>query len=58
MPSVYRGTHLANRKVTARRGRTITLGGASPLPVHVDGESVEASPVAMTVVRSALRIRR
>jgi diacylglycerol kinase (ATP) len=58
MPSVYRGTHLTHRKVTSRRGRTITIGGASPMPVHVDGESVDASPVVMTVCRGALRIRR
>jgi len=58
MPTVYRGAHLTHPKVTARRGRTITIGGSSRLPVHVDGESVEASPVTMTVCRSALRIRR
>jgi diacylglycerol kinase (ATP) len=58
MPTVYRGTHLTNRKVTARRGRTITVGGPSRLPVHVDGESADASPVVMTVCRDALRIRR
>lgn len=58
MPSVYRGMHLTHRKVTARRGRTITLGGADRMPVHVDGESVDASPVVMTVCRGALRIRR
>jgi diacylglycerol kinase family enzyme len=44
--------------VTSRRGRTITLGGPDPLPVHVDGERVDASPVVITVGQGALRIRR
>jgi YegS/Rv2252/BmrU family lipid kinase len=58
LPSVYRGTHLSHRKVTTRRGRTISIGGPGRLLVHVDGESVEASPVVMTVCQGALRIRR
>ncbi len=58
LPTVYRGTHLANPKVTARRARTVDIATVEPLPVHLDGECIAASPVRFSVCPRALRLRR
>jgi YegS/Rv2252/BmrU family lipid kinase len=56
-PSVYRGKHLANPKVTAARGRTVSIEAQTPLPVHVDGEVPGETPVRISVHPAALRLR-
>ncbi|MFQ5896680.1 MAG: diacylglycerol/lipid kinase family protein [Candidatus Methylomirabilia bacterium] len=58
LPTVYRGTHLANPNVTALRGRTVLITSATPLPVHADGEAVAETPVRISVCPQALRLRR
>jgi diacylglycerol kinase (ATP) len=58
LPAVYRGTHLANPKVTVRPARTVAIATAESLPVHLDGECVAASPVRFDVCPRALRLRR
>jgi diacylglycerol kinase (ATP) len=58
LPTVYRGGHLRNPKVLARPARRVTIAGARPLPMHVDGEAAPAAPVTLTLVPGALRLRR
>lgn len=58
LPTVYRGKHLTNRKVTARPARTVAITAAEPLPVHLDGERTAASPVRFSICPRALRLRR
>ncbi|MFQ5828151.1 MAG: diacylglycerol/lipid kinase family protein [Candidatus Methylomirabilia bacterium] len=58
LPTVYRGAHLANPKVSTWRGRTILIATVTPVPVHVDGEAVAETPVRMSVCPQALRLRR
>lgn len=57
-PSVYRGGHLANPKMTLRRIRHATIAGPSPIPTHVDGEPTLDTPVTFRVAAKALRLRR
>ena len=58
LPTVYRGRHLANPKVSTRRVLRVSIGGASPLPTHVDGEAAADTPVTFRVCPRALRLRR
>ena len=57
LPTVYRGRHLANPKVSAARGRTIAVEAPAPLPLHVDGEPCGETPVRVSILPSALRLR-
>jgi YegS/Rv2252/BmrU family lipid kinase len=57
LPTIYRGRHLANPRVTARRATTVVLEAAAPLPTQVDGEVGGATPVTLTVAPRALRLR-
>ena len=57
LPSVYRGGHLRNRKVLACTGRRVTIRAERPLPMHVDGEPAPGTPVTLTIVPAALRLR-
>ena len=56
LPSVYRGKHLANAGVTARRARRIVIG--AKLATHLDGEPAPDGPVTFSVCPGALRLRR
>lgn len=56
-PTVYRGRHLANPKISTARGRTVTIEAAAPLPVHVDGEPCGQTPVRVSILPAALRLR-
>ena len=56
LPSVYRGTHLANRAVAVHRARRVTIG--APLATQLDGEPAPDSPVTFSVCPGALRLRR
>jgi diacylglycerol kinase (ATP) len=57
LPTVYRGGHLANPKITLRRVRRVSVVGAAPLPTHVDGEPTQDTPVTYRVSHRALRLR-
>lgn len=57
LPTVYRGRHLANPKITTARGATIDIEAQTPLPLHVDGEPCGKTPVRVSVLPSALRLR-
>jgi len=58
LPAVYRGAHLANAKVTTRRGREIAIETDPPVPVHLDGEAVATTPIRIGIRPAALRVRR
>src|SRR3989304_5079927 len=47
LPTVYRGRHLANPKVSTARGRTVSIDAPAPLPLHVDGEPCGETPVRL-----------
>ncbi len=57
LPTVYPGWHLANPKVTAARGRVVSIEAPVPLPVHVDGEQCGETPVQVSILPAALRLR-
>ncbi|MFZ1061151.1 MAG: diacylglycerol kinase family protein [Candidatus Rokuibacteriota bacterium] len=57
LPTVYRGRHLANPKVSTARGRTIAIDAPAPLPLHVDGEPCGETPVRVSILPAALRLR-
>ena len=56
LPTVYRGGHLANPKVTTRRARAIVVRAHAAL--HVDGEAAGNAPVTISIRPGALRLRR
>jgi len=58
LPTVYRGGHLANPKVSTRRIVRMSIDAASPLPTHVDGETTADTPVVFRVCPRALCLRR
>jgi len=58
LPTVYRGAHLRHPEVIARAARRVTIRAATPLPMHVDGEAVAATPVTLSIAPGALRLRR
>ena len=57
LPMVYGGRHLANPKVSTARGRTVSIDAPAPLPVHVDGEPCGETPVRVSILPAALRLR-
>lgn len=58
LPSVYRGTHVANAKVTTRRLHEVRIDATPAAPVQVDGEAGPSTPVEVTIRPKALRLRR
>jgi len=58
LPTVYRGEHLAHRRIFTRRAREVVLRAAAPLPTHLDGEATPPTPVTLRVAPGALRLRR
>ena len=58
LPSVYRGEHLAHRKIFTRHAREVVIRAAEPLPTHVDGEPTRSTPVTLRVLPGALRLLR
>jgi len=56
-PKIYKGTHVHHPKVEVLRSRTVSIDGAEPLPIELDGEVVGTTPSSWEVVPHALRIR-
>jgi len=56
-PKIYRGTHVAHRKVEVLRARRVAVEAAVPLPVVLDGEQPGVTPALFEVVPGALRLR-
>jgi diacylglycerol kinase (ATP) len=57
LPTVYRGTHVRNPKITLARAQALTITGAAPLATHVDGEPGPDAPVTFSIRPKALRLR-
>jgi len=58
LPTVYRGAHLANPRITIRPIRRARVAGTTPLRTHLDGEPAADTPVTFRVCPRALRLRR
>jgi diacylglycerol kinase (ATP) len=58
LPTVYRGAHLANPRISLRRVRQVRVAGATAVPTHLDGEPAADTPVGFRVCPQALRLRR
>jgi len=59
-PKVFKGTHLANPKVSTFRGARAeleSLDTSVPMDVYADGERVGPLPATMEAVRDALNVR-
>jgi diacylglycerol kinase (ATP) len=56
-PKIYRGTHVAHRKVEVLRARQIAVEAAVPLPLVLDGEQPGTTPARFEIVPGALRLR-
>jgi YegS/Rv2252/BmrU family lipid kinase len=57
LPKVYRGRHLPHRKLELLRGRVVSVDGATPLPVQLDGEQPGTTPARFALLPAALRVR-
>jgi diacylglycerol kinase (ATP) len=57
LPKTYRGSHLPHPKAELLRGANVTVEGAQPLPIQLDGEQPGTTPARFEVVPRALRIR-
>jgi YegS/Rv2252/BmrU family lipid kinase len=56
-PKLYSGGHVSHPKVEVVRSTRVTVDGADPLPIELDGEQVGTTPVTFEVVPGALRVR-
>jgi YegS/Rv2252/BmrU family lipid kinase len=56
LPTVFKGTHLDNPRVTALRGTEVTVESDRPFDVYADGDAVGRTPARMTVRRRVLRV--
>jgi diacylglycerol kinase (ATP) len=56
-PKIYRGKHIAHRKVTLERGSVVTVESPTPLPVVLDGEQPGTTPARFEVVPRVVRVR-
>lgn len=56
-PKIYKGRHVAHRKVDVVRSARVQVDAAEHLPIEVEGEQVGTTPATFEVVPGALRIR-
>ncbi len=56
LPKLYSGAHLGHPAVRHARGSVVTVEGAMPFPLELDGEVVGTTPARFTVVRGAVRM--
>ena len=56
-PKIYRGTHVAVRKVTVHRARTVSVTSPPGLPLVADGELIGTTPASFRVLPLALRVQ-
>lgn len=57
LPKVYRGEHLPDPQITEMLGAEIVVESDRPIPVEADGEPLGETPVSVTVLREALRLK-
>jgi diacylglycerol kinase (ATP) len=53
---VYRGGHLADRRVRVAVGHTLRIEGPAAVPIHADGEPVGSLPATFRIHPAALRL--
>jgi YegS/Rv2252/BmrU family lipid kinase len=56
-PKLYSGRHVGHPRIEVLRSATVTVDGAAPLPIELEGEQVGTTPARFEVVPSALRVR-
>jgi diacylglycerol kinase (ATP) len=56
-PKLYSGGHIGHPRVDVLRGAVLTVDGASPLPLELDGEVAGTTPARFEVLPGALRLR-
>jgi diacylglycerol kinase (ATP) len=56
-PKLYSGGHVGHPRVDVLRGAVLTVDGASPLPLELDGEVAGTTPARFEVLPGALRLR-
>ena len=56
LPSVFKGSHADNSRVTFRKGERIVVDADRPFTVYADGDPVAELPLTVTVEREALRV--
>jgi len=56
-PKLYSGRYLSHPKIELLRSSAVSIDGAEPLPLEVDGEPAGTTPARFEVVPSALRLR-
>jgi len=56
LPTVFKGTHLNNPRVTTLRGEEITVEADRPFEVYADGDPLARTPATMRVRPGALRV--
>lgn len=57
LPTIYAGAHVRHPRVRVQRARRLRITSSPPLPSHVDGEPIGATPVLLTLEPGALRLR-
>ncbi|MBA2356938.1 MAG: diacylglycerol kinase family lipid kinase [Actinobacteria bacterium] len=57
LPKTYRGRHLPHPKAELIRGSSVTIEADEALPLELDGEQPGTTPVRLSVVPGALRVR-
>ena len=55
LPRISHGAHLSHPKVSAMRGRVISVDCESPMPVEIDGELAGQTPARFTIIPGAIR---
>ena len=56
-PKLYSGGHIGHPRVDVLRGAVLTVDGALPLPLELDGEVAGTTPARFEVLPGALRLR-
>ncbi len=57
LPKVYRGSHLSHPKITALRGRKVTVTAKDPTLLELDGEQPGCAPVEIELLPRALLVQ-
>ncbi|HEX6261501.1 MAG TPA: diacylglycerol kinase family protein [Actinomycetota bacterium] len=57
LPSIYRGEHLPDPQIKEMLGAEIVVESDRPIPVEADGIPLGETPVRVTVLKEALRLK-
>jgi diacylglycerol kinase (ATP) len=56
LPTLYRGTHLKNKRIGFLRGEHVELHSEEPLSIHVEGEYIGQTPAVFDIHKKALKV--